>query len=105
MPAEAPLSSWGGKPRDLRTVFVAGGVAGALATPAGAFNIGDEIISVARFTTATFAPGTDLTAEFLTGTGGGTGKVTIADTISNVGGSSTAGQLLLVTYARKNARG
>lgn len=105
MPVEAPLSSIGGKPRDVRTVFVAGGAAGNLAAPAGSFNIGDEIISVARFTTATFAPGTDLTSEFLTGTGGGTGKVTVADQISNTGGSSTAGQLLLVTYARKDTRG
>lgn len=105
MPAAYPLTSMGGKPRDVRSVFVAGGAAGALAAPAGSFNVGDEIISVSRFTTATFAPGTDLTAEFLTGTGNGTGKVTVADTINNTGGTSTAGQLLLVIYARQGLRG
>lgn len=103
MPAQSPLTSFGGKPRDLKTVFVAGGVAGALAAPAGSLAVGDEVISVARFTTATFAPGTDLTAEFLAAMGG-TGVVSTAATISNAGGTSTAGQLLLVTYASRNSR-
>lgn len=103
MPAQSPLTSFGGKPRDLKTVFVAGGVAGVLAGPAGSLAVGDEVISVARFTTATFAPGTDLTAEFLVAMGG-TGVVTVATQISNLGGTSTAAQLLLVTYATRNAR-
>ena len=100
----SPLTSFGGKPRDLKTTFVAGGAAGVLATPAGALKIGDEIISVARFTTATFAPGTDLTAEFLTAMGG-SGTVSVVDQISNTGGTSTAAQLLLVTSAIRNIRG
>lgn len=93
----------GGKPRNIKTVFVAGGAAGNLAAPAGSLAVGDEIISVARFTTATFAPGTDLTAEFIAAMGG-TGTVTTAAQISNTGGTSTAGQLLLVTYAGRDAR-
>lgn len=103
MPAISPLTSIGGKPRNVKTVFVAGGAAGVLSSPAGSLAVGDEIISVARFTTATFAPGTDLTAEFISAMGG-TGTVTTATQISNLGGSSTAGQLLLVTYASRDAR-
>lgn len=103
MPAISRLTSIGGKPRNLKHAYVAGGAAGALAAPAGSFALGDEIIHVARFTTATFAPGTDLTNEFITAMGG-TGVVTTADTISNLGGTSTAGQLLLVTYAARDAR-
>lgn len=95
MPTLSPITRISGKPGDVKTMFVAGAVAGALACPAGTIGANDEIISVARFTTATFAPGTDLTAEF---------SVTAADTISNVGGTSTAGQLLLVTYATRNSR-
>lgn len=104
MPTQSPLSNTSAKPRNLKTVFVAGGAAGVLAAPAGSFAVGDEIIRVARFTTATFAPGTDITSEFLTATGAGRGVITVADQISNLGGSSTAGQLLLVTYATKDAR-
>jgi hypothetical protein len=104
MPTQSPLSSTGAKPRNLKTVFVSGGAAGNLAAPAGSLAVGDEIISVARFTTATFAPGTNLTAEFITATGAGRGVITTADQISNTGGTSTAGQLLLVTYATKDTR-
>lgn len=104
MPTQSPITRMSGKPGDMKGVFVAGGVAGVLAAPAGTFKVGDEIIYVARFTTATFAPGTDLTAEFITAMGG-SGVVSVADQISNLGGTSTAGQLLLVTYATRNARG
>lgn len=103
MPAKSPLTSIGGKPRNLKTIMVAGGAAGVLAAPAGSLAVGDEIISVARFTTATFAPGTDLTAEFVSAMGG-TGTVSTADQISNAGGTATTGQLLLVTYASRDAR-
>ena len=109
MPARPAQTAQSGRPSDLRTVFVAGGAAGALASPVGAFKVGDEIVSVARFTTATFVPGTDLTAEFLAAMPGasgtsGAGTVSVADTISNLGGTSTAAQLLLVTYARAATR-
>jgi hypothetical protein len=104
MPAVAPLTSFGGKPRHLKTTFVAGGAAGVLSGPAGTLAVGDEVISVARFTTATFAPGTDLTAEFITAMDG-TGVVSTATQISNLGGTSTAAQLLLVTYATRDVRG
>lgn len=97
MPATPPQTQESGRSVDLRTCFVAGGVAGVLASPAGAFAVGDEIQSVARFTTATFAPGTDLTSQFVT-------TITVVDQINNTGGSSTAGQLLFVTYYRRNAR-
>lgn len=95
MPTTAPITQISGRPRDLKTMYVAGGVAGVLACPAGTIKATDEIVSVARFTTATFAPGTDLTAEF---------SVNAADSIKNTGGTSTAGQLLLVTYATRNSR-
>jgi len=104
MPAESPLSRLGGKPGDLACMYVAGGAAGVLACPAGTIGVGDEVICVSRFTTATFAPGTDITSEFLTAMGG-TGKCTVALQISNLGGSSTAGQLLCVLYAKKPSRG
>jgi hypothetical protein len=97
MPKLAPITQVSGRPRDLKTMFVAGGVAGVLACPAGSIKVGDEIVSVARFTTATFVPGTDLTAEFVN-------VAAVADQIDNTGGSSTAGQLLLVTYATRNSR-
>jgi hypothetical protein len=97
MPTRAPLTQISGRPRDVKTMHVAGGVAGILACPAGTIKVGDEIVSVSRFTTATFVPGTDLTAEFIS-------PVTVADQISNVGGTSTAGQLLLVVYATRNSR-
>jgi hypothetical protein len=103
MPAISALTSLGGKPRDLKHVYVAGGAAGVLAAPAGSLALGDEIISVSRFTTATFAPGTDLTAEFITAMGGD-GVVRTVDSISNLGGTATTGQLLLVTYASRNRR-
>ncbi len=95
MPTKSPITRISGKPGDVKTMFVAGGVAGALACPAGTILADDEIISVARFTTASFAPGTDLTDEF---------TVTDDDEIDNTGGTSTAGQLLLVTYATRNSR-
>lgn len=97
MPARSPMGAISGRPADLRTVMVAGGTAGVLATPAGAMKVGDEIVSVSRFTTATFAPGTDITAEFIT-------PVAVVDQINNTGGSNTTGQLLLVTYARANVK-
>jgi hypothetical protein len=103
MPTQSPLSNTGAKPRNLKTVFVAGGAAGVLAAPAGSMAVGDELVSVARFTTASFAPGTNLTAEFLSAMGG-TGRITTADQISNLGGTATTGQLLLVTYATRDAR-
>lgn len=97
MPATPPQTQESGRNVDQRTVFVAGGAAGLLGTPSGSILPGDEIQSVARFTTATFAPGTDLTSQFVS-------PVVVADQINNTGGTSTAGQLLLVTYYRRNAR-
>jgi hypothetical protein len=95
MPATSPINTLAGKPRDLKTMWVAGGAAGVLACPAGTIKATDEIISVARFTTATFAPGTDLSAEF---------SVNAADSIKNTGGTATTGQLLLVTYATRHPK-
>ena len=95
MPTQSPITQVSGRPVDLKTMFVAGGVAGPLACPAGTILSTDEIVSVARFTTADFTPGTDLTDEF---------SVTDDDEIDNTGGTSTANQLLLVTYATRNSR-
>lgn len=88
MPASQTPSSGSIAPTQLKSLFVAGGAAGAL-TCTGIKANRDKIISVARFTTATFAPGTDLTSQF---------SISADDTITNLGGTATTGQLLYVLW-------
>lgn len=96
MPTLSPIPTIGDSPRNIKTMWVAGGVAGVL-TCTG-IKVGDRIISVARFTTASFAPGTDLTAEFKN-------PAVVVNQIDNTGGTSTAAQLLLVTYGTRDVGG
>ena len=92
MPATSPQYNTGAKPRNLRARHVVGAVAGNITVPG--IKTTDELIYVGGLILVEGAPNTvtptgDLTAEF---------TISAANTINNVGGTSSAAGFLTVLF-------
>lgn len=82
-----------GLPRNVAVTVVPGGAAGAHVLD-GALDASGAVLLSVRHVSGSFGTNADLTSEF---------TVTALNTISNVGGTDTTGDFLVVTYARAAA--
>ena len=87
MPTQSPIASTPGYPRNVKTRYVAGAVAGNV-TVTG-IKTTDKILSVQ----ATDGTLQDITAEF---------TITALNTINNAAGTSTAGKVLFVRWVTQD---